>query len=88
MQEIIMVGFIIVSSIILVGGDSSTKLWGGIKNVDLPKGKKLVNITWKDSDLWYLTRDMTETDKDETYEFVKESNFGIAEGKLMIKEYK
>jgi hypothetical protein len=32
--------------------------YGGSTKINLPKGQKLVNITWKDSQLWYLTRPM------------------------------
>jgi len=71
-----------------VGCQQAAKRFGGSITVDLPKGEKLVNVTWKDSSLWYLTRPMTKNDKVETYKFKEDSNFGILEGTVTIKEHK
>ncbi|MNN85818.1 hypothetical protein D3C81_2031510 [compost metagenome] len=62
--------------------------WGGTENVNLPEGKKLINVSWKDSDLWILTRDMKENEEPETYEYIESSNLGVLEGKVIIKEIK
>ncbi|MDF2534009.1 MAG: hypothetical protein K0R18_166 [Bacillales bacterium] len=72
----------------LVGCNSVAKKMGGTINVDLPKGQKLVNVTWKDANLWYLTKQMKDGDIAETYEFKEDSNFGIVEGKVIFKESK
>jgi hypothetical protein len=64
------------------------KKWGGDYTVELPAGQKLVNVTFKDSDLWYLTRPMTEEDKAETYTFQEDSTWGVMEGTVTIKEHK
>lgn len=64
------------------------KKFGGNATIDLSKGKKLINVTWKDDNIWYLTRPMNESDKEETYEFTESSNYGIAEGKVTIREHK
>jgi len=68
--------------------NSRAKSWGGTAEVVLPKGKKLVTATWKESNLWYLTRDMTEDDIAETYEFKEESGYGVMEGTYKIIEVK
>lgn len=60
--------------------------FGGSATVDLPKGQKLVNITWKDDNLWFLTRTMTPTDIVEQYSFQESSSFGLLEGAVTIKE--
>jgi hypothetical protein len=68
--------------------NSRAKSFGGTANITLPKGKKLVTATWKDANLWYLTRDMREGEVAETYEFHEESSFGMMEGTYIIKEVK
>lgn len=68
--------------------NSRAKGWGGTAEIVLPKGKKLVTATWKKNSLWYLTKDMTEDDVAETYEFHEESSFGVVEGTYRIIEVK
>lgn len=62
------------------------KAFGGVAHESLPAGRKLINATWKDDDLWFLTRAMTSSDVAETYEFIESSSFGILNGKVVIKE--
>ena len=64
------------------------KNWGGKATLDLPKGQKLVLVTWKDADLWYLTRDMTPEDTAIVYNFSEKSNWGAMEGNYTITEHK
>lgn len=64
------------------------KSFGGTATVNLPAGKKLVNATWKETSLWYLTRPMRADEKAETYEFAENSNFGVIEGKVIFVEQK
>jgi hypothetical protein len=64
------------------------KSWGGNANLDLPKGEKLVTVTWKESEIWYLTRPMRVDEVAETYKFHESSNFGIMEGTVTIVEHK
>lgn len=63
---------IIVASILLMAcsDQERAKYYGGSATIDLPKGEKLVTVTWKDNaDIWYLTRPMTPKDSAETYYF-------------------
>lgn len=64
------------------------KAWGGEGTIKLPKGKKLVNVTWKETQIWYLTRNMDSNDVAETYEFHEESSYGVIEGTYKIVETK
>jgi hypothetical protein len=64
------------------------KSWGGEGTIKLPKGKKLVNVTWKETQIWYLTRDMDSNDVAETYQFHEESSYGVIEGTYKIIETK
>lgn len=68
--------------------NSRVRNWGGTGTLVLPTGQKLVNLTWKGDQLWYLTRPMIESDSVETYEFREESSFGIIEGTYKIIESK
>ena len=68
--------------------NNRVKNWGGDGTINLPKGRKLVNVTWKETQLWYLTRPMKSTDVAETYQFHEESSWGIMEGTYTIIESK
>ena len=64
------------------------KNYGGEGTINLPKGRKLVNVTWKDTEIWYLTRQMDLTDVAQTYQFHEESSYGFIEGTYNIIETK
>jgi uncharacterized lipoprotein YehR (DUF1307 family) len=64
------------------------KQFGGTATVNLPQGQKLVNVTWKEDEIWYLTRSMNSTDTAETYTFQEESSYGMMEGTVILKESK
>lgn len=68
--------------------NSRVKNWGGEGTINLPKGRKLVNVTWKESHIWYLTRPMDSTDVEQTYQFHEESSWGMVEGTFNIVETK
>ena len=72
----------------LTGCKSIAKNYGGTVTIDVPKGQKVIEATWKDSDVWYLTRPMREDEKPETFTYQEDSNFGIMEGKVIFKESK
>ena len=55
--------------------------------VDLPEGQKLEEVTWKDTELWYLTRLMREDEFPETHVFQEKSSWGIWEGTVTIIEH-
>ena len=64
------------------------KTWGGEGTINLPKGRKLVTVTWKETQIWYLTRPMNSNDVAETYQFQEESSWGVMEGTYNIIETK
>jgi len=68
--------------------NSRVKNFGGEGTINLPKGRKLVNVTWKETQVWYLTRPMNSTDVAETYQFQEESSWGVMEGTYNIVETK
>jgi hypothetical protein len=68
--------------------NARVKNFGGEGTVNLPQGRKLVNVTWKDAQLWYITRQMRPDDVAETYTFQEESSWGVIEGSYNIIETK
>jgi hypothetical protein len=64
------------------------KMLGGTAKINLEKGQKLINVTWKDTNLWYLTKPMTDNDVAEIYTFQEESSLGIVQGKVIFIESK
>lgn len=66
--------------------NSRAKTFGGTMTVTLPKGQKLMEATWKEADLWYLTRPMREGEKAEQYTFQENSTFGLVEGTVIFVE--
>jgi hypothetical protein len=68
--------------------NARVKTWGGEGTINLPKGRKLVTVTWKETQVWYLTRPMNATDVAETYQFHEESSWGMVEGTYNIVETK
>lgn len=64
------------------------KAWGGTGTINLPKGRKLVTLTWKETQIWYLTRPMDSNDVAQTYQFQEESSWGMIEGTYNIIETK
>ena len=72
----------------LAGCTSNTRAraWGGEAEMKLPPCVKLVNMTWKNTDIWYLTRPMRSDEKPETWTFDESSDWGVMSGKIVIKE--
>ncbi len=66
--------------------NNQAKNWGGTQTIQLPANTKLVNATWKDSEMWYLTRPMRKDEKPEEHVFHEQSNFGLLEGTIVFKE--
>lgn len=66
-------------------GNEIARNFGGNETVKLEKGERLVNITWKESDLWILTKVDTLA-KPATYTFKEKSNAGILNGSVTIVE--
>lgn len=60
--------------------------FGGSTTVDLACGNKVVNATWKNVDLWVLTKPMKAADTPEEYSFSEHSAWGVIQGTVVIKE--
>ena len=76
-------------SLVLLGCENViAKQYGGSQTVLLPAGQKLLNVTWKDADLWVLFRPMKEGETPEKYFFHEKSTFGVLEGTVTLVETK
>lgn len=64
------------------------KSWGGTGSYSIEKGQKVVNVTWKNEELWILTRTMHADESAETYKFNEKSSYGMIEGTYIISETK
>lgn len=62
------------------------KTWGGTITVTLPVNTKLVNATWKGSNLWYLTRPSRKGETAETSTLHEQSNLGMIQGQVIFVE--
>ncbi len=66
--------------------NSRVKSFGGTGDIYLPQGQKLVNVTWKGEQIWYLTRPFHKEEETEIYHFQEESSWGVVEGTYYIHE--
>lgn len=87
-KKIVVIVAILTLGFCLCGCQEITRNFGGTTEIDLEPGLKLEEITWKDDDLWYLTRPMTDGDIAETHTFEESSLWGICEGTVIIREHK
>lgn len=81
----------LVLSLSLLSGctqQAMTKEFGGTTTLELEPGYKLIEITWKDDNLWYLVRPLEEGEEPTTYIFQEKSSFGLIEGTVKIIESK
>ena len=65
-----------------------TRMYGGTTTVDLDPGKKLIEVTWKEASLWYLTEPMEPGYEPKTKVFQEDSRFGVMEGKVIFVEHR
>lgn len=57
------------------------KTYGGSEEIELQKNHVLLGVTWKDSNMWLLTKDTTTN----ICYFNEKSSWGIWEGQITIK---
>jgi len=58
--------------------------YGGTQTIILDKDIRLVNATWKGTDLWIITK--KDTSSPSTYYFKEKSTWGLQEGQIIIIE--
>jgi hypothetical protein len=57
--------------------------FGGEETVQLEKDEMFINATWKENNLWLITKDSSGT-----YYVREKSSFGLMEGRVIIKPYR
>lgn len=62
--------------------------FGGDLTINLPAGQELMEATWKDNNLYYLTRPMSDDYVPVTKTLHESSRFGVLEGKVYFIETK
>ena len=88
MKKTILVFAVAMMALVSCTENSRVKNFGGEGTINLPQGRKLVNVTWKETEVWYLTRPMDSSDVAQTYQFQEESSWGVMEGTYNIVETK
>jgi len=63
------------------------KNYGGTANIEVEEGQKVLNVTWKENNLWVFTREMNSKDTVDVYKFSEKSSYGIQEGTYIITEH-
>lgn len=63
-----------------------TREFGGKMEIKLPAGQELMMVTWKENDLFYLTRPMSPDYMPVTKTFQESSSFGIMESTVLFIE--
>ena len=63
-----------------------TRTVGGTTIIELEPGERLVEVTWKYGDIWYLVEPMDSDYVPKTKIFKESSNSGILEGKVIFNE--
>ena len=87
MKKLIILALFAVSMASLISCDNWTsRKCGGSTTITLPKGEKLIEVTWKENSLWYLTESMDADYEPKTKTFREDSNLGILEGTVTFVE--
>ena len=62
--------------------------YGGTMTIKLEPGQRLMEATWKNDDLFYLTEPMDSDYEPKTKTFHEDSNFGMIESTVIFVETK
>ena len=82
------IGLLILMSFESCSSNRRARTWGGTSTIIVERGQKVMNVTWKESDLWVLTESMSESDKPRTLHFSENSSIGILNGTVVLVESK
>jgi hypothetical protein len=83
-------GHIFLAAIITLSSctqNERVKRFGGSAAIDIPADRQFVNVTWKENDLWVVTKTRTTSDTlHNVYQLQESSSWGILEGTYTINE--
>jgi hypothetical protein len=57
------------------------KNWGGTETITLKPNERVLNVTWKETEMWICTQDTTTG----VVYFREKSNWGMMEGTVILK---
>lgn len=86
MKKLLVIAMLLTLVLATGCGQMTARKLGGTSIEQLPPNTKLINVTWKENSLWFVTRPMHSDEQPETYEFKESSVWGALEGKIIIKE--
>jgi hypothetical protein len=61
--------------------NSRARRWGGTEEIALKRNEVVLNVTWKENEMWICTQD---TVTNTTY-FREKSSWGVMEGTVILK---
>ena len=82
--SIIIIAFTIMTLLFGCNEQQMARSFGGTETIELNPGQRLVNITWKEAELWILTK--KDTTKPTTYSFKEKTLYGNIEGEVIVIE--
>ena len=80
MKKVALIGMLVLS-LFSCTEKSRAKQWGGTEELTLKENEVLMNMTWKESNLWVQTLDTTTG----IQYFREKSSWGWLEGEIIIK---
>jgi len=78
----LLLSLMVVAFFTLNSCQTCTRQFGGTTEIKLEQYQEFINVTWKDNNIWVLTKN-TQTNN---YDFFEYSNFGVLQGKVIIKK--
>lgn len=87
MKRVLLTGIIMmVTGIVLLALASCTdneraRRFGGTEQVELKPNEVVLNVTWKENEMWICTKDTTTN----TVYFREKSSWGVMEGTIILK---
>lgn len=80
---------IVLMSLSACNPQQMARQYGGTVNVNVPKGEKVIEATWKDDgNLWYLTEPMEDDYTPVKKHFRESAGWGVLEGEVIFVESK
>ena len=79
---------VLLSTLFSCTENSRARQFGGTMTIDLPRGEKLLMVTWKEDNLFYLTEPMDSVYTPKTKTFKEKSSFSIMEATIIFRESK
>lgn len=85
---IVLIAIVLMCGYYLTSTNYAARKLGGTLKVKLDPGQELINATWKETELWYLTKPMSDDYVPQEKIFQEQSQHGLIEGKVIFVETK